>query len=96
MDRWQPLTRTVSVTFPFVDDFQVTISPENQIVNALISDGRTRLATTVSCSGDHPDRATLRATRAAADQPRYSSTPAPDTSTIIVMLRCASSEPPAN
>ncbi len=95
MDRWQP-ARRVSVTFPFVDDFQVTILQENQIFTALISDGRARLATTVSCSGDHPDRATLRATRAAADQPPYSSTPAPDTSTFIVMLRCASSEPPAN
>lgn len=96
MARWQPLSRTFSATFPFVDDFQVTLVRQDSVVNALVADGSTRVSTSVSCSGDLPNRAVLRATRAAADQPRHSSTPAPDAATIVVMLRCADSEPPAN
>lgn len=96
MAAWLPLTRTVSATFPFVDDFQVTLQPENGVANVVIADGRSRLTTSVSCAGELPDHAILRATRGEVDQARHTATAGARQSTIAVMLRCATSAPSAD
>lgn len=96
MAAWQPLTRTVSATFPFVDDFQVTLQPQSGLANVVIADGRTRVTTSVSCAGQVPDHAVLRSTRGEADQASHDATAGARQSTIVVMVRCATSAPAAD
>ncbi|MFT5357801.1 MAG: hypothetical protein ACI9KE_005038 [Polyangiales bacterium] len=93
MAAWRPLTRTVSATFPFVDDFQVTLQRQDDVALVVIADGRSRLTTSVSCAGEVPDHAILRATRGEVDQARHSASAGARQSTIAVMVRCAASEP---
>ena len=96
MASWQPLTRTVSATFPFFDDFQVTLQRQDDVASVLLADGRSRTSTSVGCAGEVPDHAVLRATRGEADQARHSAAAGARQSTIVVMVRCAASEPAAN
>lgn len=85
MERFQRVGEGYAGTFPFMDGFQVTIRPDRSTVNVVVTDGASRVTSTVSCAGANaPRRASLLATRTARDSARIS-----------IEVVCSAAEPPA-
>ena len=84
MPRYQRLGEGYAGTFPFMDDFQISIRPQGGLINITVRDGASRVTSSVSCAAPNaPRRRSMEATRTTQDSAR-----------ITVDVLCSASEPP--
>jgi len=85
-DGWQRLGEGYAGTFPFMDDFQVTIRPGRGGAAITIRDGRSEVTSAISCTRERaPDKTALVASRRGGDQPP-----------ITVGITCSATRPAAH
>jgi hypothetical protein len=84
MARFQRLGEGYTGTFPFMDNFEISIRPQGALINITVADGASRVTSSLSCTMPNaPRRGSLQATRTARDSAR-----------IMVDVLCSASEPP--
>jgi hypothetical protein len=85
MARFERLGQGYTGTFPFMDNFQISIRPDGQNITLTVADGASRVISALSCTAANaPRRSKLVATRATQGSAQ-----------IVVDVQCSATEPPA-
>jgi hypothetical protein len=84
MPRYQRLGEGYAGTFPFMDNFEISIRPQGGVIKITVRDGASRVGSLVSCTAPNaPRRSVMEATRTTQDSAR-----------ITLDVLCSASEPP--